>query len=218
MATTSLAILGAGKLGITLAQLATKAGYTVFIAGSGSPAKIALTVDVLAPGVTASWRRDAISQADIVILALPLGKFRQLETNELDGKLVIDAMNYWWEVDGTKSDLIDSAMTSSETVQAFFPSARVVKALNHMGYHHLHDEAKPVDAPGRKAIAVAGDKADDIGHVTELINSLGFDPVVIGNLAAGISLEPGSDIFGANVDAKTLNVMVADFTTARQST
>ena len=44
-----LGILGAGKLGVTLSQLALKVPYTVYIAGSGSAEKIKLSTDILTP-------------------------------------------------------------------------------------------------------------------------------------------------------------------------
>ena len=208
MSVKSIGILGAGKVGIVLAQLALKAGYTVFVAGSGDPDKIALTVKVLAPGAFADTAANVARSADVVILALPLSKYTSIPKDELKDKLVIDAMNYWWEVDGAQDGLINSGMSSSETIQAFLPDSRVVKAFSHMGYHDLHDEAKPTNAPGRKAIAVAGDDITDTVTVSEIVNRLGFDPVAAGTLEAGAHLEPVSNIFGANETAETLHKLI----------
>ena len=199
MESNTIGIVGAGKLGITLAQLARKAGYEVYISGSREPSKIELSVQVLAPGAYAVTTSEVVRVSDIVILAIPLSKFRLLKPEDFTDKLVVDAMNYWWEVDGPRTDSVTEGMSSSEAVQLHLSQARIVKALNHMGYHDLHDETRPTGTTERKAIAVAGDDPADIDTVSRLIDTLGFDALNIGVLSNGTRLEPGHPAFGANV-------------------
>jgi len=206
----TVGILGAGKVGTVLARLALAAGYRVLLAGSGPASKIALIVDVIAPGAVATTAADLAAQADVVILALPLGKYQSLPKQQLEGKLVIDAMNYWWEVDGIREDLADARTTTSEIVQRFLSGSRIVKAFNHIGYHDLDEGPRPAGAPDRLGLAIAGD-SPDVDTVAALVDAMGFDPVIAGPLPEGVRFEPHTELFGAVADADEVRAMLARF-------
>ena len=67
-----------------------------------TPEQIELITQVLSPGAEPQWAADAVREADIVVLALPLHRFTTLDPALLAGKLVVDAMNYWPPVDGVQ--------------------------------------------------------------------------------------------------------------------
>jgi predicted dinucleotide-binding enzyme len=123
-------------------------------------------------------------------------RFRELRHDLFAGKILVDAMNYWEESDGHDEELATAPGGSSAVVQAHFPSARVVKSLNHLGYYELDRGRRALGAPDRLAVAAAGDDRIAVAAVLQLIDRLGFDAVDAGSLVAGRALQPGGPVFG----------------------
>ena len=113
-----LGIVGAGKMGTTIARAAIAAGYDVAISGSGPADRIALTIDVLAPGARAVSTHEVVRHADIIVLAVPTHRFRELQRDLFTGKILIDAMNYREPIDGNDEELADAPTGSSVVVRA----------------------------------------------------------------------------------------------------
>jgi predicted dinucleotide-binding enzyme len=187
-----LGIVGAGKMGTTIARLAIAAGYDVALSGSRTADRIALIVEVLAPGALARSTAEVVSYADIVVLVVPMHRFRELPRELFAGKTVIDAMNYWKDTDGVDEELAAAPDGTSVVVQQWFASARVVKTLNQLGYHELEEETLQRGESERSTMAVAGDDPEAVAAVIELINRIGFNGVAVGPLASGQALEPAA--------------------------
>lgn len=192
----TIGVLGAGRVGSAVARTALKAGYAVNIAGSGPGSDIELLVDIVVPGARAMSAVDAVADADLVVVAVPLHKYRTVSPGILAGKLVIDTMNYWAPIDGELDDFEMSGRGSSEIIADYFAGAQVVKTLNHIGYHELETDALPADDDQRRALAVAGDDDAAVAVVMEFIDRLGFDAVHSGSLQTGMGFQPGTVIFG----------------------
>jgi hypothetical protein len=203
-----LGIVGAGKFGTTVARSAIAAGYDVAMSASGPADDIALTIDVLAPGARAVTTDDVVRHADIIILAVPTHRFRELPRDLFDGKILVDAMNYWEPIDGADAELAAADGTST-VVQQRFPSARVVKSLNQLGYHELEENQRPRGAPDRIAVGAAGDDRLAVGAVMRLIDRLGFDAVDAGPLDNGLVLEPDGSPFAITYRAHELSKLIA---------
>jgi 8-hydroxy-5-deazaflavin:NADPH oxidoreductase len=190
-----LAVLGAGHVGPVIARLAIGAGYPLAIATSGDPEDIALITELVIPGAQPRWATEAVADADIVVLAIPLHRFLDMNPALLTGKLVVDAMNYWPATDGVLKPFEDSG--SSEIVARRLTGSTVVKALNHIGYHELEDRARPLGDPDRRAAGVAGDDPAAVAAIAGLLDRIGYDPVRLESLRAGRVLQPGGPVFGA---------------------
>ena len=206
---TRLGIVGAGKFGTTLARAAVAAGYDVAISSSGAADEIALTIEVLAPGARAATTEEVAHHADMIVLAVPTHRFRELRPELFAGKILVDAMNYWQPVDGDDPELTTAPGGTSSVVQERFAGARVVKGLNQLGYHQLEENRQPEGSPGRIALGAAGDDPEAVARVMRLVDRLGFDPVDAGSLAGGAVLEPDGSPVAVTYTAAELAQLLA---------
>jgi 8-hydroxy-5-deazaflavin:NADPH oxidoreductase len=194
-----IAVLGAGHSGPAIARVAAAAGFPVSMAASGDPERIALITEFLAPGARPRWAADAVADADMVVLAIPLHRFASFDPGLVAGKLVVDAMNYWPEVNGFLETFEDRRLSSSEIVQRRLAQSTIVKTFNHIGYHELEEDRRPAGSPERRALGVAGDGPAAVNLVADVIERIGYDAVRLDSLSAGRLLEPGGPVFGVSL-------------------
>lgn len=204
----TIGIMGAGRVGTAVARQALKAGLSVKIATSKPPENIRLITEIVVPGAQAVTAAEA-ADADLILIAIPLHRYRTLDARLFDDRIVIDAMNYWAPIDGELPDFENDPRTSSEVVQDHLVGAKVVKSLNHIGYRDMEVHGRPAGDPRRRALAVASDHADAAALVAAFIDRLGYDPVVADRLAASRAFEPGSEIFKGAHTAEQMRSLLA---------
>jgi 8-hydroxy-5-deazaflavin:NADPH oxidoreductase len=78
----------------------------------------------------------------------------------------------------------------------------VFKVFNGIFWKHLLEGGLPRNSPGRIALPVAGDDAAGKEIVCDLVDELGFDPVDGGTLAESWRQQPGTPVYGADLDAE----------------
>lgn len=206
---TTIGIIGAGKVGTVLARLALAAGHRVLISASREPERIALIVDVLAPGAEALATSEVIDASDVVILALPLRSLSALPADALRGRLVLDAMNYWEPTDGSLPEYADDSRGTSEIVASHLPGTRFVKTFSHLGYHDLDERGLPAGSPGRIALALAGDDPLALAEAAAIVDSFGFEPYLAGPLTAGRAFQAHTPAFGIPMTRDHLAAAIA---------
>jgi len=199
----TVGIVGAGKLGIALARSSVSAGFETMVT-SREVENTRIIVDVMAPGAKVGTLAEVAAVSALIVLAVPLHRLKELPPTAFDGKVVVDAIYYWEPVDGDIARFEVTMADTSTLVQAHLNGARVVKSLNQLGYHDVEEGPRPPGTTGRLGVAVAGDDADAVALVGQVVDRLGFDPVAAGTLADGVRLGPGGPAFGAALTAVQL--------------
>jgi 8-hydroxy-5-deazaflavin:NADPH oxidoreductase len=182
---TTWGLIGSGNIGSTVARLAVDAGHDVVLSNSRGPDTLTDLVADLGPHARAATPEEAAAAGDVVVVTVPLKALGDLPHAALDGKVVIDTMNYYPDRDGRVDALEDESTTTSELLQAAAPGAKVVKGFNNIFFRHLATLARPAGATDRTALPIAGDDTGAKATVARVLDEIGYDTLDLGPLAEG---------------------------------
>lgn len=192
----NIGIIGAGNIGATLARLFAEAGHQIAVSNSRGPDTLAGLVSKIGPNVTAMTVAGAASFGEVVVEAIPYGRYQTLPVDQLAGKILVSAANYYPGRDG---QIALGGRAQSELIAEFLPTTKVIKAFNTIWYQHLASQGAPNLSLGeRRVIFLAGDDLAAKVIVAGLITEIGFGPLDTGSLAGSKIQEPGAKIY--NVD------------------
>jgi predicted dinucleotide-binding enzyme len=199
-----IGMVGAGREGGALGTLFVKAGHPVTFS-SRHPEDLKGLVAGLGPLARAGTVEQAIAFGDVVVIAIPYAAMEQIgraHAGALAKKvLVIDVSNPIARRDG--EDFVKSVgeQGGAGLVTAkLLPGAHIVRAFNAIGSGKLaqlaHRAGEPVGVP------IAGDDPKAIAVAQSLIREIGFEPVLVGGLAMGRHLVPGTPLGGEHTPAE----------------
>ncbi len=202
-----IGIIGSGHIGGTLTRRLRALGHEVWVANSRGPESLGdLASETAAHPATIE---DATRNGDVVVVAVPLKAVPDLPAAAFNGKVVVDANNYYPNRDGDIAAL-QSGTPSSRWVARHLAGATVVKAFNNIYAQHLLESGKPAGAPGRIALPVAGDDAAAKQTVMSLVDELGFDAVDAGSLDESWRQQPDTPVYTTDHDAQGVRQALAD--------
>jgi NADPH-dependent F420 reductase len=189
----TIAIIGAtGSMGSALAKSLAKGNYRLLLKSSRQEELKALVEAIEAETPTADIEgitcpREASWEADVIIPAVPFEA--QAEVAERirevsNQKIVISIAN---PLNETYTGMVTPGDTSAaEELQKTLPHAKVIKAFNTT---FAADFASPVINGQQVDAFIAGNDANALETVSELVQTAGFNPIVSGDLTVSRMLE-----------------------------
>ena len=202
-----IGIIGAGNIGGNLTRRFTAVGHEVRVANSRGPETLA---DLAAEtGATAVSVAEAAQGAEVVVVTIPQKNVPDLPKDVFagaaDGVVVIDTGNYYPQQRDGKIAAIEEGQPESAWVAEQL-GRPVVKAFNGIFAANLLTHGRPEGAADRLALPVAGDNTD---VVRRLIEQIGFTAVDAGPIAESWRQQPGTPVYGADLDADGVRAALA---------
>ena len=191
---TKIGIVGSGNVGGALGGVWAKAGHQVMFSSRNIEHDRALAAQ-LGPNARAGTPREAAAFGEVLMVSVPYRALPELGkalAELLKGKVVIDTCNPFVSRDGeiaTWARQKGAGLASAELL----PGARIVRAFNAIGAARM---GAAHERPGRIGMPIAGDDAQAVALASRLIRDIGYEPVLIGGLAMGKHLMPGTPLAG----------------------
>lgn len=189
-----IGIVGSGRVGGAIGGVWVKAGHEVMFSSRDIEHDKALAAR-LGAGARAGTPREAAAFGDVVMISVPYRALPEVGKDLADllkGKPVIDTCNPFVARDGeiaTWAREKGAGLASAELL----PAARIVRAFNAIGAARM---GTAHEQPGRIGMPIAGDDAQAVAAASRLIRDIGYEPVLIGGLAMGKHLMPGTPLAG----------------------
>jgi predicted dinucleotide-binding enzyme len=188
--------VGAGRMGGALGAVFIKAGHPVMFS-SRHPENLKDLVQRLGPLAQAGTVQQAIAFGDVVVMVVPYSALEEIGKAHgpaLAAKpLVLDICNPIARRDG--ADLVKQVEEQGGPglVSAkLLPGSRIVRAFNAISY--LRVGAIAHRPGGLVGVPIAGDDPKAISLAEGIIRGIGFEPVLVGGLAKGKYLVPGTPL------------------------
>jgi 8-hydroxy-5-deazaflavin:NADPH oxidoreductase len=149
--------------------------------------------------------KEAALWGEVVIVTIPESRIPEVPKDLFAGVtgsvVVVDTGNYYpRERDGRIRE-IEAGMTESRWVEKQL-GRPVIKAFNNIYAQHLMELGCAPNAPGRLALPVSGDDPKAKAVVMKLIDQLGFDAVDAGGLDESWRQQPGTPVYGPDLNVE----------------
>lgn len=201
-----IGLIGTGRVGGALATVWAKAGHELLLSSRNLDDDKALAAK-LGANVRAGTTREAAAFGDVVLVSVPYGALPEIGKtvgDALKGKIVIDTSNPFENRDGEIAKWArekGAGLASAELL----PGARIVRAFNAIGYTRM---ATAHEQPGRVGMPIAGDDKQAIEVASRLVRDIGYEPVLVGGLAMGRYLLPGTPLAGERTADEIRKIVV----------
>ncbi|GLZ53100.1 NAD(P)-binding domain-containing protein [Actinomycetospora sp. NBRC 106378] len=206
-----IGIIGAGNIGGTLTRRLTALGHEVRVANSRDPETLADLAGET--GATAVWAKDAAQDADLVIVSIPQKNTPDLAPGIVatakPGAPVVETNNYYPQQRDGRIEALEDGTPESVWVSELL-GVDVYKVFNGIWWKYLLERGVPQGTPGRIALPVAGPDGPAKDAVLALVDELGFDPVDAGSLEESWRQQPGTPVYGTDLDADGVRKALAE--------